>query len=139
MVFHVLSIPTHPTRKEITLCAFTQKVYKFCKVMTGKGHTVFHYGHPDSRVPCTEHFNVVSRATYDKVYKKQQWQNFHPQSIRNEVHKEFNKNAAALIKKNKQEEQDFVLAFWGIGHRECCEQLKGFCVVFLSPKFETIF
>ena len=84
--------------------------------MTGKGHTVFHYGHPDSRVPCTEHFNVVSRATYDKVYKKKQWQNFHPQSIRNEVHKEFNKNAAALIKKNKQEEQDFVLAFWGIGH-----------------------
>jgi glycosyltransferase involved in cell wall biosynthesis len=139
MVFHVLSIPLHPTRKEITLCAFTQKVYKFCKVMTRRGHTVFHYGHPDSHVPCTKHFDVVSRATYNKVYKKQQWQDFHLQSVKNEVHEEFNKNSAALIKKNKQEEKDFVLAFWGFGHRECCEQLKDFFIVEPSVGYDSGF
>ena len=139
MVFHVLSIPLHPTRKEITLCAFTQKVYKFCKVMTHRGHTVFHYGHPDSSVPCTKHFDVVSRATYNKVYKKQQWQDFHLQTVKNEVHEEFNKNSAALIKKNKQEKKDFVLAFWGFGHQECCEQLKDFFIVEPSVGYDSGF
>ena len=139
MVFHVLSIPLHPTRKEITLCAFTQKVYKFCKVMTHRGDTVFHYGHPDSSVPCTKHFDVVSRATYNKVYKKQQWQDFHLQTVKNEVHEEFNKNSAALIKKNKQEKKDFVLAFWGFGHRECCEQLKDFFIVEPSVGYDSGF
>ena len=102
MIFHVLAVPVHPTRKEITLCAFTQKVYKFCKVMTERGHTVFHYGHPDSEVSCTKHFNVVSRETYDRVYQKKSWKDFISQNVQNDVHKEFNKNAAALIKKNKQ-------------------------------------
>ena len=102
MVFHVLSIPVHPTRKEITLCAFTQKVYKFCKIMTARGHTVFHYGHPDSKVNCTQHFNVISRATYDEVYQQKSWKEFLPQKVCNKAHEEFNKNAAALIKKNKQ-------------------------------------
>jgi|10_taG_2_1085330.scaffolds.fasta_scaffold01222_3 glycosyltransferase involved in cell wall biosynthesis len=125
MIFHVLSVPVHPTRKEITLCAFTQKVYKFCKIMTHRGHTVFHYGHPDSQVPCTQHFNVVSRSTYEEVYKKQSWKNFLTQNIKNKVHEEFNKNAKSLIKKNKQSDNDFVLAFWGIGHRAACEGLGG--------------
>ena len=101
MIFHVLSVPVHPTRKEITLCAFTQKVYKFCKIMTHRGHTVFHYGHPDSQVPCTQHFNVVSRSTYEEVYKKQSWKNFLTQNIKNKVHEEFNKNAKSLIKKKQ--------------------------------------
>jgi|TARA_R110002051_G_scaffold323842_1_gene418805 glycosyltransferase involved in cell wall biosynthesis len=124
MVFHVLSIPVHPTRKEITLCAFTQKVYKFCKIMTARGHTVFHYGHPDSKVNCTQHFNVISRATYDEVYQQKSWKEFLPQKVFNKAHEEFNKNAAALIKKNKQSDEDFVLAFWGFGHAACCNELK---------------
>ncbi len=107
--------------------------------MTHRGHTVFHYGHPDSSVPCTKHFDVVSRATYNKVYKKQQWQDFHLQTVNNEVHEEFNKNSAALIKKNKQEKKDFVLAFWGFGHRECCEQLKDFFIVEPSVGYDSGF
>lgn len=140
MIFHVLAIPIHPTRKEITLCAFTQKVYKFCKIMTKKGHTVFHYGHPDSEVPCTQHFNVVSRATYEEVYKKQSWKNFLTQSIKNKVHEEFNKNATPLIKKNKQSKNDFVLAFWGIGHRPCCDELvEDFTIVEPSIGYDSAF
>ena len=140
MIFHVLAIPIHPTRKEITLCAFTQKVYKFCKIMTKKGHTVFHYGHPDSDVPCTQHFNVVSRATYEEVYKKQSWKNFLTQSIKNKVHEEFNKNATSLIKKNKQGKNDFVLAFWGIGHRPCCDELvEDFTIVEPSIGYDSAF
>tara|TARA_Y100001951_G_scaffold104398_1_gene115871 strand:- start:30 stop:1130 length:1101 start_codon:yes stop_codon:yes gene_type:complete len=139
MVFHVLAIPVYPTRREITICPFTQKVYKFCKAMTGRGHTVFHYGHPESKVECTQHFNVVSVETYNKVYGKKSWRDFHHQTIKNEVHEEFNKNAATLIKKNKQSPNDFVLAFWGIGHAPACEELKDFHVVEPSIGYDSAF
>ncbi len=139
MIFHVLSIPIYPTKKEITLCAFTQKVYKFCKEMTARGHTVFHYGHPDSEAHCTKHFDVINRKTYDKVYGGKTWKEFHDQNVNNEVHHEFNKNATNLIKKNKQSENDFVLAFWGFGHRECCDQLKDFIVVEASIGYDSGF
>ena len=66
MIFHCLSVPYSPTRKENSLCAFTQKVYKFCKEMTKRGHTVYHYGHEDSEVTCTEHITV----TNDEILKK---------------------------------------------------------------------
>ena len=102
MIFHVLAIPVYPTRKEISICAFTQKVYKFSKAMTQRGHTVFHYGHPDSEVECTKHFSVISRKTYDDVYQKKDWRDFHSQKTKNKAHEEFNSNAKVLIKKNKQ-------------------------------------
>ena len=139
MIFHVLSIPIYPTKKEITLCAFTQKVYKFCTEMTSRGHTVFHYGHPDSEVACTKHFDVISNKTYNSVYGKQTWKEFHSQNVNNEAHDEFNNNAADLIKKNKQSENDFVLAFWGFGHKNCCDQLKDFIVVEASIGYDSGF
>ena len=89
MVFHVLSIPMYPTRKEITLFAFVQKIYKFCKEMTERGHTVYHYGHPDSEVPCTEHFDVIDEETYLKEYGHSSWKEFHDQSTSNETHKKY--------------------------------------------------
>ena len=140
MIFHVLSIPMYPTRKEITLCAFTQKVYKFCQSMTERGHTVFHYGHPDSEVRCTEHFDVISKDTHIEIYKNQHWKDFLPQGIDNKAHNEFNEKAAKLIKKNKQSENDFVLAFWGVGHLDCCETLKDdFSIVEPSIGYESAF
>jgi glycosyltransferase involved in cell wall biosynthesis len=139
MIFHVLAIPTYPTRKEISICAFTQKVYKFSKAMTQRGHTVFHYGHPDSEVECTKHFDVISRETYDKVYQKKDWRDFHSQKIKNKAHEEFNSNANTLIKKNKQSDNDFVLAFWGVGHRGACDPLKNFHVVEPSIGYNSAF
>jgi len=140
MIFHVLSIPVHPTRKEITLCAFTQKVYKFCTEMTRRGHTVYHYGHPDSQVSCTEHINVVSRETYNKDYKKQAWQTLLSQEIDNETHREFNANAAKEILKRHKNPNEFVLAFWGFGHKTACEKVQDrLIVVEPSIGYDSIF
>ena len=140
MIFHVLSIPVYPTKKEITLCAFTQKVYKFCDSMTRRGHTVFHYGHPESKVNCTQHFDVVSLDVYEEVYKNQKWQTFLPQNTNNKVHDEFNRNASQFIRKNKQSNKDFVLAFWGVGHEDCCLELRDdFIVVEPSVGYDSGF
>jgi len=129
MVFHVLSIPIYPTQKEITISAFTQKVYKFCTHMTKRGHTVYHYGHPDSHVKCTEHINVISRETYAAEYKEKKWQDFLPQGTKNKVHEEFNKNVVTEVLKRNHSKNDFVLAFWGFGHKEACEKLNDKTIV----------
>jgi glycosyltransferase involved in cell wall biosynthesis len=117
MIFHVLSVPMYPTRKEITLCAFVQKVFNFCEQMTKKGHTVYHYGHPDSSVTCTQHFDCVTRETYDSDYGQQTWKEFHDQSINSATHIEFNRIAGELISEKKKSEEEFVLSFWGMGNQ----------------------
>ena len=59
MRFHVFAIPHTVTRPDYSACAFTQKVLKFCKMMTERGHTIYHYGHADSQVICTENVAVT--------------------------------------------------------------------------------
>lgn len=127
MTFHVLSVPMYPTRKEITLSAFVQKVYKFCKHMTKRGHTVYHYGHPDSDVPCTEHFDVVSYETHQKDYNNQDWKTFIREDTETSTHKEFNGNANKILK-NTTKKDDIILAFWGYGNQGACQNIQGHIV-----------
>lgn len=128
----------YPTKKEITLSAFVQKVYKFCREMTMRGHTVYHYGHPDSEVKCSKHFDVISRETYDKEFKNKKWQNLLSQSTENAVHKEFNENAAKIINEIVND-NDIVLAFWGHGHKPCCDSLKKGIVIEASIGYDSFF
>ena len=138
MIFHVLSIPMYPTQKEITLCAFVQKVYKFCKEMTQRGHTVYHYGHPESNVPCTKHFDVIDAKTYNEDYGGNTWKEMYGQNTQNETHKKFNINSAKIINKNIND-TDFVLAFCGFGHKDCCDQIKKGFIVEASIGYDSDF
>lgn len=60
MRFHVIALPFTKTNKAYDVCPFTAKVRKFCEMMTGLGHEVFHYGAEGSDVVCTEHVQVIS-------------------------------------------------------------------------------
>jgi glycosyltransferase involved in cell wall biosynthesis len=116
MRFHVLAIPHTITREDYSACAFTQKVLKFCRMMTRRGHTVYHYGHADSRVDCTEHVPITDNTLLRATYGDYDWHTeFFKTNTGDLCHKVFNERAIEEVGKRKQS-GDFLLAFWGQGH-----------------------
>ena len=121
MVFHCLSIPYSPTNKNVSLCAFVQKVYKFCDEMTKRGHTVYHYGHEDSIVNCTEHINVINNDILKRSYGNlNDWKNkgFN-QNVNTEAVKIFNNNCITELNKRIKSNKEFILCWFGYAHEPC--------------------
>jgi glycosyltransferase involved in cell wall biosynthesis len=117
MRFHALGLPHTVTRKDYSACAFTQKVLKFCKMMTRRGHTVYHYGHKDSEVECFEHIPVTFDEDLQKAYGNYDWKkNFFQHNTADHAHQIFNQRAIVELGKRKQK-GDFILCFWGYAHR----------------------
>ena len=117
MRFHVLSLPHTITRKDYSACAFTQKVLKWCKMMLRRGHIVYHYGHKDSEVECTEHIPVTFDEDLKIAYGDHDWRkNFFKHNTGDHAHQIFNQRAIVEVGKRKQK-NDFVLCFWGYAHR----------------------
>jgi glycosyltransferase involved in cell wall biosynthesis len=116
MRFHILSLPHTVTRKDYSACAFTQKVLKMCKMMTERGHTVYHYGHKDSEVECTEHIPVTFDEDLQIAYGSYDWRKeFFKHNTSDHAHQIFNKRAIVEVGKRKQK-NDFLLCFWGFAH-----------------------
>jgi len=120
---HVLSVPHTRTTKEYSMCAFTQKVYKFCKMMTERGHYVIHYGVEGGNPICSENVVVVPNEIYDKCYGDYDLENKNQPINYNEsdeCYQTFCVNAIKEIEKRKQP-LDIVLPFWNWGVKSVCD------------------
>jgi glycosyltransferase involved in cell wall biosynthesis len=121
MRFHILGLPHTVTSKEFNACAYTQKVVKFGKMMTQRGHEVIHYGHEDSDLECTEHVTVLTNKDFEIAYGGYDWRkNFFKYDTNDHAYQTFFKNAIYEIHKRKKK-NDFLLPFWGSGVREICD------------------
>src|ERR1019366_5573801 len=119
MRLHVLAVPHSITTPEYSTCAFTQKVVKLCKMLTGRGHTVIHYGHEDSVVECTEHVTVTKRYDLHKSYGDYDWRKngWVPFNVNTDwVYKAFATKANAELLARKQP-GDFLLLPFGFGNK----------------------
>lgn len=121
MRFHILGLPHTVTSKEFNACAYTQKVVKFGKMMTERGHEVIHYGHEDSDLICTEHVTVLTNSDFNISYGTHDWRkNFFKFDTNDHAYQTFFKNAIREIGKRKQK-NDFILPFWGSGVKPVCD------------------
>jgi len=119
--FHILGLPHTVSSKEFNACAYTQKVVKFGKMMTERGHTVIHYGHEDSDLVCTEHVTVLTNQDFEKAYGGYDWRkNFFTYDMNDYAYQTFFKNAIREVGLRKQP-NDFILPFWGAGTRPVCD------------------
>lgn len=121
MRFHILGLPHTVSSKQYNACAYTQKVVKFGKMMTARGHEVIHYGHEESDLDCTEHVTVLSTKDWKKTYGDHDWRkHFFKFDINDHAYQTFYKNAIREVGKRKQK-NDFILPFWGAGTRPVCD------------------
>lgn len=122
--FHVLGIPHTISDPEWSACAFTMKAMKFSKMMVERGHVVYHYGHEDSKVVCTEHVSVVPRELFNATYGKVDWRNGYFQfDTKSLCYETFYMNASEAIKQRFQP-LDIILLFWGYGHKPIADDLR---------------
>jgi glycosyltransferase involved in cell wall biosynthesis len=127
--FHALGVPHTITSEEFNACAFTQKLIKFGKMMTERGHEVIHYGHEYSDLICSEHVTVVSSETYEKTYGCDDiHSSVYKYDVNDEVYKEFTENSISEIGKRKQK-NDIVLAFFGLGVKNVCDAHSDLIIV----------
>jgi glycosyltransferase involved in cell wall biosynthesis len=97
---HVLGLAHTKTTLEYNACAYTQKVFKMCKMMKKLGYEVYHYGAEGSNPDCTEHIDVVSDAVQFQTYGGYDWRKEAFRHDPNDLaYQTFDKNAIIEIKK----------------------------------------
>ena len=150
MRFHVLGLCHTVSSKEYIACAFTQKVVKFCDMMSQISdadkelkskmsidelvqhktiHYLIHYGHENSEVSADEHVTVTTNETLKRAYGNYDWKkNFFKHSAGDFAHVTFSTNAAVEITKRKRN-GDIILCFWGLGHKMVADHFKNDCII----------
>ena len=128
MRFHMPGLPHTVTNKQYCHCAFTQKVYKLCEMLTSLGHEVFHYGCEGSNPICTEHVDVITDEFRKKFYPDEWHDKQWDYNVDDECHKVFFAKTIEEIKK-RTTKNNFLLCSWGWGHQPIAKVLSNSLII----------
>lgn len=113
MRFHVVGLPHTQTTSDYPSCAFTQKVVRFCQMMTGLRHEVFLYSGEENTAPATEHVPCISSDDRKKIvgdghYTSAPWHGDGWREFNDRVIREISLRASA---------RDFICLIGGTSHK----------------------
>lgn len=114
MRFHVVGLPHTHVTAEFSSCAFTNKVFYFCRMMHDLGHEVFLYAGPKSDAPCTEFIPCV--AEIERKDHVRPYGHYTEAPWGGELWDIFNTNVIESISW-RIEPQDFVCIIGGSAHQ----------------------
>lgn len=113
LTFHLLGLAHVPTHRDVSMCAYTQKILKLSKMMMDLGHAVYFYGGEGSDVECTEFVQCISNAERIECYGDYDWRTeFFKHSGSDSANAAFNRAAIEEINKRKNQ-KDILLATMG--------------------------
>lgn len=116
--FHSLGLPHTISTTAYNACAYTQKIVKFSRMMMPRGHTVIHYGHEDSDLPCNENVSVTDNEVLKIAYGDHDWHRHQfKHNTSDYANRTFVEKAIPELKK-RVKKNDFILCWWGMGHQE---------------------
>ena len=129
MRFHSLAVPHSVCSPEYVACAYQQKALKFAAMMTARGHEVTTYGVEGMQTASTEQVTVVDTKTFESVYGDHDYRSrFFRYDTGDLVYQTFYRNAIQEIAARAQP-GDFLLPWWGAGHRPICDALPNLITV----------
>jgi|SRR5579859_385006 len=120
MRLHLVSLPHTETTDAHLTCAYTQKVVKFSKMMTGLGYEVVIYGGEENDAECFEHVPIVSRREQVKWFGEHDFNRLYPDiwDPTSDWWRLTNKRAVKAIREHRADHHDLVLLTGG-----CCQEL----------------
>lgn len=127
MRFHVVSLPHTQVTDNYSACAYTEKVRKFCIMMTGIGHTVYLYAGAENEAPCDELITCISEGERQALASKHHFTST-PFDSTNPHWAAFNNRAAAEIRRRALR-KDFLCLIGGHAQKPVADQLPGMMAV----------
>jgi glycosyltransferase involved in cell wall biosynthesis len=98
MKLHIIGLTHSITDESFQTCAFTQKVWKFCKMMQPYGYEIIHYGVEGADVP-TRKIDLATREEWDTAYGERKVSDFYNKEP-NDFVTMFNDRAVTAIMEN---------------------------------------
>ena len=120
MRFHVVSLPHTQVTKDFAGCAFTEKVRRFCIMMTNLGHEVYLYAGEQVDAPVTKLITCISEERRAQAVGNAHYTqaSFDTNALHWRI---FNTNVIRLMQSHLQP-QDFICLIGGYAHKEIADK-----------------